>query len=199
MSFYTGTQSEVLFAGPPAAYPAEGASTGSAFAAFTGATGNYQQPLFPGGFWQQGRTGQMASVEIYGTITGQSSATTLALVLGLVTSPNSIASIATLLTYPTLTVTSFSSAPFFLGAVILNRGSGYGTSSVATNLNTSGSYIVNSDTSATTTALNGAVAPTQLATTDFSVNQWLQLQGTFSTNNAGNNITVNTVIVRGEN
>jgi hypothetical protein len=196
MSFYTGTQSEVLFAGPPAAYAAAGASTASAFIAFLPGTGNYQQPLFPGGFWQQGRTGQTASVDIYATINGQVSATTLTLILGLNTAANSVSSLSTLLTLPALTVTSFANAPIWIHADILNRGAGFGTSSVSTNLTTSGMYL---EGAGPTPGLIGAVAPTALQTTDFSVNQWLMLQGTYSTSAAGNNITVNTVIVRGEN
>lgn len=197
MSFYTGTQSEILFAGPPAAYPAAGASGTAAVTAFAGGSGNYQQPLFPGGFWQQGRSSQCASVDIYATMTGQASATTATLVLQLNTSPNSISSPSTLLSIPAITITSDSSAPLVIHADLLNRGSGYGTSSVATNLVTSGWYMYN--IAGATNHVFGAVAPTSLQTTDFSVNEWLNLQVTMSTNSGTNNITVNTVIVRGEN
>jgi hypothetical protein len=197
MSFYTGTQSEVLFAGPPAPYAAVGASSTAAANAFNPATGNYQQPLFAGGFWQQGRTGQTSSIDIYATVSGQSSATTLILALQLSTAANTLAATFPILTFPTLTVTSFSSAPLVLHADILNRGSGFGISSVATNLETSGWFM--GGAGPTASQVWGVVAPTALQTTDFSVNQWLTLSATFSTNSASNTMTVNTVIVRGEN
>jgi hypothetical protein len=194
MSFYTGTQSEVLFSGPPASYSAGGSSTSSAFNLTVGSTGNYQQPLFPGGFWQQGRTGQLASFEAVVIVTGQSSATTLTFVLQLDTAANTIGG-STLLSYPAITVTSLSAAPIYLWGIIQNRGSGYGTSSVATNLYTSGMYMA----APTASPLNGVVGPTQLATTDFSVNQWFTLQGTFSTSNATNSAQLASLVVRGEN
>jgi hypothetical protein len=198
MSFYTGTQSEVLFAGPPAAgYSLTGASTASQFLAFLGSTGDFQQPLFPGGFWQQGRTGQLASFEIYG-ICSTGASITLALTLTLNTASGVVAG-SVLTTFPTVTLATVTNIPFMLRGVILNRGSGYGTSSVATNLWTSAEYVFNQETSITAANISGAVAPTQLATTDFSVNQWLMLNGTFGSSNAGNQVTVNTVVLRGEN
>jgi hypothetical protein len=197
MSYTTDTNCEILFAGPPSAYAAAGVSSSAAAIAFPGATGNYQQPLFAGGFWKQGRVNQTASLDIYATMSGQGSATTATLVLQLNTSPNSISSPSTLLSIPAITITSDSSAPLWIHADILNRGSGYGTSSVATNLVTSGMYMYN--VAGATNHVFGVVAPTSLQTTDFSVNQWLMLQVTMSTSNASNNITVNTVILRGEN
>jgi hypothetical protein len=194
MSFYTGTQSEVLFSGPPATYTTGGASSTAAFNLTVGSTGNYQQPLFPGGFWQQGRTGQLASFEGVLTVSGQGSATTLTVVLQLDTAANTIGG-STLLSFPAWTITSYSAGSIYFGGIIQNRGSGYGTSSVATNLQTSGWYIQSGN------SLNvaGSVGPTQLATTDFSANQWFTVQGTMSTNSASNTAALASLVVRGEN
>jgi hypothetical protein len=195
MSFYTGTQSEVLFSGPPAPYTAGGATSTSAFNLTAGATGNYQQPLIPGGFWQQGRTGQLIDFEMYLQITGQASATTLTLTVGLDTAANSISGISTLIALPALTVTSYAAGGLYVRGSIQNRGSGYGTSSVATNLQTSGIYVATGNS----TTLQGVVNTTQLATTDFSVNQWFTVQGQFSTSSGTNSAQLVALIVRGEN
>lgn len=195
LSFYTGTQSEVLFSGPPAAYTAGGASSTAAFPLTAGATGNYQQPLLPGGFWQQGRNGQLVAWEMYLQVSAQASATTLTVVVGLDTAANSIAGLSTLISYPAFTVTSYSSGGIYLNGIIQNRGSGYGTSSVATNLQTSAWYLGTGNA----TTIQGVVNTTQLATTDFSVNQWLTVQGTFSTSNASNSAQLVSLVVRGEN
>jgi hypothetical protein len=195
MSFYTGTQSEVLFAGPPAAYTAGGATSTAAFNLTAGSTGNYQQPLLPGGFWQQGRNGQLVAWELYLKVTAQASATTLTLVVGLDTAANSISGIATLISLPALTVTSYTAGGIYLSGLIQNYGAGYGTSSVATNLQTSCWYLA----SGNSTTLQGVVNQTQLATTDFSVNQWFTVQGTFSTSSGTNSAQLVTAVVRGEN
>ena len=194
MSFYTGTQSEVLFSGPPASYTAGGGSSTSAFNLTVGSTGNYQQPLFPGGFWQQGRTGQLATIEGSIIVTGQGSATTLTLVLQLDTAANTTGG-STLLTYPAVTITSYSAGVIYFYAFVQNRGSGYGTSSVATNLYTTGWWMGSGNSLVT----QNAAGPTQLATTDFSVNQWITLQGTMSTSSGTNSAQLASIIVRGEN
>lgn len=121
-------------------------------------------------------------------------ATTLTVVVQLDTAANTIGG-STLLTYPALTVSSYSSGTVYFGGIIQNRGSGYGTSSVATNLQTSG-WMFGSGNSLN---ISAAAGPTQLATTDFSVNQWFTLQGTFSTSNASNSATLAQLVVRGEN
>ena len=77
MTFETGTQSEVLFAGPPAAYTAGGSSSTSAFALTAGSTGNYQQPVFCGGLLlQPGRNNQLITVEGWLAVSAEGSATT---------------------------------------------------------------------------------------------------------------------------
>lgn len=195
MSFYTGTQSEVLFSGPPAAYTAGGSTSTAAFNLTAGASGNFQQPLLPGGFWQQGRTGQLAQWEMYLLVTAQATATTLTVVVGLDTAANSIAGLSTLISFPAFTVTSYTSGGIYLSGIIQNRGSGYGTASVATNLQTSAWYLGTGNA----TTIQGVVNTTQLATTDFSVNQWFTVQGTFSTSSATNSAQLVALVVRGEN
>lgn len=199
MSFQTGTQEETLFAGPTAAYTTGGASSTSVFALTAGATGNFQQPLLPGGFFQQGRSGQLVSVKAYLTVSGQASATTLTITLGLATSPNQTSVTGgVLLTFPALTVTNFSSGGIRLSADIICRGAGYGVSSVSTSLATSGEYLAQLSSGSATT-LQGVVNLTTLTTVDFSVNQWVTLLGQFSTNSASNTAALNQVIVEGKN
>lgn len=197
MSFQTGTQEEVLFAGPPAAYTTGGASSTSVFALTAGATGNFNQPLLPGGFFQQGRNGQLVTVEAWLQVNGQASATTLTLTLALATTPNQTTG-STLVAFPALTVTNYVNGGIRLRASILCRNAGYGTSSVSTNLQTSGEYLAQLSSGSGTT-LQGVVNMTALQTIDFSVNQWVTLLGQFNTSSASNNATLNQLIVEGKN
>ena len=194
MSFYTGSQTEVLFSGPPSNYPAAGASSTSVVSLVGGASGDYQQPVLPGGFWQQGRQNQLVSVEFCILLSAQASATTFTLVAGLDTAANTIGG-STLLTFPSALVTSYSGGNLYGCMTIQNRGSGYGTSSVATSLQSQGYYISQGNS----TNVMGAAGPAALQTTDFSVNQWLYLTGQFSTSSGTNTATLATLIVRGEN
>lgn len=196
MSFYTGTQAEVLFSGPPASYAVANASASTAQSLVTGATGNYQQPLLPGGFFQEGRTNQLVRVTFAGNMAGQGSATTAIFTAGLDTAANTIGG-STLAAANALTVTSFASGAFFGEFLIQNRGSGYGTSSVSTSLLTSG-YAAVQNGSTTGGAIALAV-PTALQTIDFSVNQWLYLTVTFSTSSTSNSATLTSLVVYGEN
>lgn len=196
MSFYTGTQAEVLFSGPPANYAAAAASSSAAQSLVTGATGNYQQPLLPGGFFQEGRTNQLVRVTFSGVLAGQSSATTAIFTAGLNTAANTIGG-STLAAVNALTVTSFASGAFFGEFLIQNRGSGYGTSSVSTNLLTGGYAAVQNGS--TTGGAMALAVPTALQTIDFSVNQWLYLTVTFSTSSTSNSATLEQLVVYGEN
>jgi len=195
MSGYTMTQEEVLYSGPPSNFPAAGTSSSSTVLAMVGATGDYSQPLLPGGFWQQGRQNQVVRFTFSGACTAQSSATTLTVGIVLDTSPNSIASDTVLLTYPALTVTSYSAGTIYGEGIIQSRGQGYGTSSVATNLYASGCIFGSGN------SLNicGCAGPTQLATTDFSVNQWMAMTIAFSTNNGTNAFTLEQFVLEGMN
>lgn len=195
MSGYTMTQEEVLYSGPPSNYPSAGASGTSEVLAMVGASGDYSQPLLPGGFWQQGRQNQVARFTFGMVVNGQGSATTLIVKLGLNTTQNTITSGAVLLTYPAVTITSYASGTVYGSGIIQCRGTGYGTSSVSTSLITCG------ELSGTGNALSvtAAAGPTTLLTTDFSVNQWLYLSVTFSTNSASNNATLEQFVLEGMN
>ena len=193
MSFYTGTQAEVLFSNP-AAYPAAGGSSTSAVLLPTGASGAYQQPLFPGGFWQQGRQNQVVTGLMSGVITGEASATTATVTLALNTANNTASSNATLGAFPALTITSFSSGPFWLHFQIQARNVGYGTSSVSTQLVTSGAFWATGNS----TSVFSLLAPTTLSTIDFSVNQWFSPTVTMSTNST-NSMTLQQLVIWGEN
>lgn len=194
MSGYTGTFPEVLYSGPPADYPAAAASSSSAQSLVTGASGDYSQPYFPGGFFQMGRTNQLVTGEFSILMAAQASATTAVITLGLNTAANTIGG-STLLAYPALTVTSFSGGSLNGRFRIQCRGAGYGTSSVSTSLLTSGE----ADASGNSTNLSGAAGPTSLLTVDSTVNQWLYLTVTFSTSSTSNSATLRQLIVRGEN
>ena len=194
MSGYTMTQEEVLYSGPPSNFPAAGSSSSSVVNAMVGATGDYSQPMLPGGFWQQGRQNQLVRYTFSGACTAESSATTLQVILGLDTTANTIGG-STLLTYPALTVTSYSAGTIYGEGIIQCRGTGYGTSSVATSLLTSGSVSGYGNALAVT----AAAGPTALQTTDFSVNQWLYMTIQFSTNNATNAFTLEQFVLEGCN
>jgi len=198
VTFDTGTQSEVLFAGPPAAYTTGGTSTASAFALTAGATTNFQQPVIRGLLLQPGRNNQLITLEGWVQLTGQASATTFTISVGLNTTPGGTSLTATLLTFPAITVTNYSNGSIYFRTSTINRGSGYGTSSVATNLETSGLYL-GQLSSGSATVSPGVVNMTQLATIDYSVNQWVTILGQFNTNSGTNAATLNQVILRGEN
>ena len=191
MTYETGTQTEVLWAGPPAAYTAGGGSSTSAFALTIGSTGNYQQPLIRGLLLQQGRSNQVISAEGSITVSGTTS-TTLTVTALLATSPNQTTG-STLMTFPAFTVSSYSSAGVWFKTTTINRGSGYGTTATATNLATYGLYLVGPN------GASGVVPTTTLNTLDFSVNQWITLIGQFNTNSATNSAQLTELIVRGEN
>lgn len=194
MSFYSGTQSEILFANG-AAYPAANASSAAAQSLIAGASGKFTQPLFPGGFFQFGRNGQVVSVDFAAALTGQASATTALFTLGLSTTSNNIAG-STLVSTGTFTVTNFASATIMGRAVISCFGAGYGTSSVSTNLVSSLNVAYQTGNTAGASALGG---PTSLTTIDASLNQWLYLTVTFSTSSATNSVTLSQLLVSGLN
>ena len=131
------------------------------------------QPYWPGGFWQQGRQNQLSSFKFALAVSGQSSATTATFGAGLNTAAGTITSGKTLLTYPALTCTSFSSATVMGRLLISNWGSGYGTSSVATDLQTSGNFTWTNSTA------GGAFAavPTQMAT----AKRWICMPASYIT------------------
>lgn len=199
MSFYTGTQSEVLFANS-AAYPIANAASAAAQSLVTGATGDFQQPVFPGLFFQQGRNGQVAKVEFSLTLAGQGSATTAIFTAGLATTPNNISG-STLVAANAFTCTSFAAGIVHGEVLISCFGAGYGTSSVATNLSSTMDVRVNNGSTTQPAASSGITlgGPTALQTIDASVNQWLYLTVTFSTSSTSNQATLKQLVVYGLN
>lgn len=194
VSFYTGTQSEVIFANG-FAYPTANANSTSAQSLIAGASGKYQQPVFYGGFFQQGRTGQVAAAE-FAVILNTSGTPNVTFTAGVNTSSNNVSG-STLVATNKFATSSWSGGTVYGRLIISNFGSGYGTSSVSTNLYSTMSVIANNGS--TTGGVVAAGGPTQLATTDFSVNQWLYLTVTFDSGSASNTAVLQQLIVYGLN
>lgn len=197
MAYFTG--SEVLFANG-AAYPAANAASTSAQSLITGASGKFQQPVFYGGFFQQGRTGQVAKAEFTITLAGQASATTATFTAGLNTAPNNVSG-STLVAANAITCTNFASGIVHGEVLISCFGSGYGTSSVSTNLSSTMDVRFNNGSTTQPAAASGISlgGPTALQTIDFSVNQWFYLTCTFSTSSASNSATLGQLVLYGLN
>lgn len=195
MTFYSGTQTEVIFANG-FAYPAANASASTAQNLLAGVTGKFQQPLFPGGFFQQGRTGQVASVD-FSCILATTATPTVTFTAGLDTSAGTLSSGTTLVACNAFATSAWSGGTVHGHIDISNFGSGYGTSSVSTNLWSTISLIANNGS--TTGGVVAAGGPTQLATIDFSVNQWLYLTVTFNASSTSNSCTLQQIIVFGLN
>src|SRR5216684_3361026 len=185
MSSYTLTNTEVIFSNG-FAYPIANANSTSAQSLITGASGKFQQPYFPGGFWQQGRTNQVATAK-FAIILATTATPNVTITAGLNTAPNNISG-STLVACNAFATSARSGGIVHGEVTISNFGSGYGTASVSTNLQSTISLIANNG--ATTGGVVAAGGPTQLATTDFSVNQWLYLTVTFSTGSASNTATL---------
>src|SRR5579862_5719459 len=96
-----------LYAGPLSNYTAAAASSSSAQSLVAGSSGNFSQPSIPLGFLEEGTIGQVITGQLAGVLSGQASATTAVLTIGLSSAPNTIAGGVTLLTTPAFTVTSF--------------------------------------------------------------------------------------------
>ena len=129
-------------------------------------------------------------------MTAESSATTLTIKLRANTAPNSFTTgDPLLLTFPALTVTSYSSGTVWGEGFVQCLGTGFGTSSVSTSLLTSGSVSGYGNALAVT----AAAGPTALQTTDFSVNQWLYMTIQFSTSSGTNAFTLEQFVLEGCN
>lgn len=193
MSWWDGVPATLLYAGPPSNYPAAAASSSAAQSLITGASGDFSQPVIPFGFWQQGKSGQLLIGHLFGVVTGQSSATTMIITIGVNASANTVTS-TTLVSTPAVTVTSFSSAGWEVDFKILNRGTGYGTSSVSTSLLTAATMATNTGTTA---GISTQAPPNSVTTIDASVNQWLYATVTFSTASTTNSCTLQGVVLYG--
>jgi hypothetical protein len=195
MSLLKPYNSEVVFSGPPASYTAANAASVAAQSLVATGTGDYQQPMFPGGFWLEGRTDQLVSFEFCATMTGQASATTATFIAGLAAGSQAGSGGSALLTYPALTITSYAAGTIYGSGIIQCRGAGYGTSSVSTSLLSSGLILGTGNALQVT----GCAGPTALQTIDRTSNQWFYLTVTFSTSSATNSCQLASLVVRGEN
>lgn len=193
ISFEYGTQRETLFAGPPAAYTAGGSASTSVFALTAGATGNFQQPVIRGLYFQQGRQNQLVTVEGWLQVSGTTSTTLTTQVL-LATTPNQSAG-STLLTFPGMVVSSYTAGSVYFRASALCLGFGYGTSAVATNLSTTGLF----QGTGNLLTISGVAGTNTLNVIDGSVNQWVTIVGQFSGNSANNLAQLTRVMMYGEN
>jgi hypothetical protein len=190
MSWYDGVPLSMLAAGPPANFAAADASSSAAQSLITGATGDYYQPAVPFGFWQMGQSAQLLRLWLSGVVTGQSSATTMLITVGAASTTNTITggTATTLASTPALTVTSLSGAGWETDVWILNRGTGYGTSTVSTSLLTGGTYTVGAASG--TSGASTVIVPNSVTTIDASVPQWLYATVTFSTSSSTNSCTL---------
>ena len=197
MSFYSGTQAEVLpgGSGPPSNYAAAAANLTGAQNLMTGASGDYVQPYIPAFFFQMGRTGQLVTGRLNGVISGQGSATTAVITLGYNSSSNAVGS-TPLVSSPAITVTSFSGAGWQFDFTILCRGAGYGTSATSTSLLSSATMAVNNGTTA---GIVTVAPPNSVTALDCSVNNWLVASVTFSAGSTSNSCTLESYYVCGMN
>jgi hypothetical protein len=198
VSFYTGTQMEVLFAGPPSNYPAAAAASAAAQNLMVGASADFVQPYFPAFFWQMGRQNQLAHATFFGIMTGQASATTATITAQLCTAANTSTAGTgggSLVASPAITVTSISNQPWQFDVYTLARGAGYGTTATSTNLFSFGDLTINGAAA----PITGIAGPTSLTTIDASATWWYDLTVTFSTSSATNSCTLEMVILRGMN
>jgi hypothetical protein len=181
MSFVSGSQTELVWSGPSASYAAQNAVSASAQFLMPGGTGAFEQPFIPANFWTMGRRNQRARIEIAGVLTGQGSATTATVIIGLATASNTATpgtGGGVLATSQALTVTSFSAVGWRMTADLLTRNVGYGTTSVSTSLLTDGMLQIG--------AVSGTAAPTLLSTVDCGAQWWVYATVTFSTSSATN-------------
>ena len=193
MSWFDGVPAALLYGGPPQDYPAAAAASAAAQSLQTGASGGFSQAYVPVGFWPLDKQGRVVLGTLAGKLTGQATATTAIITLGLATAPNSITG-TTLVASPAITVTSFSNAGWEFDFKIVMRGSGYGTTTVSTSLSSTATMSINNGTTAGITTQ----APPNLVTTiDASVNEWIYATVTFSTASATNSCTMQQVIVWG--
>jgi hypothetical protein len=221
MSFVTGTQTEVLFAGPATYQAAGGATAGWAQVAgavttlqnlvvgATGASGGSDvvQPQIPAGFWQQGRANQLITVSATGIVSWVATASTTATFeFGLTdtkqgTTTGAVAGTKTVLltsqAYPNNS-TAQTNIAWRFDFDILARQVGFGTTAVSTALLATG---VGGFTAATNAnSIWGPLPPQVVTTIDASVNYYLYGAVTFGTNaSASNTCTMLRMLVFGCN
>lgn len=185
MSFVSGSQTELLWAGPSASYAAQAAASSSAQFLLPGATGAFEQPFIPANFWTMGRRNQRLRIEMAGVLNSTGgTGTTAIFTVGLATAPNTATpgtgGGALAATGP-MTVTSFAAnSGWRLGLDVLSRNVGYGTTSVSTSL-LSDAEVKCSQVASATGATLATGPPTLLSTIDASAQWWVYATVTFST------------------
>lgn len=203
MSFVSGSQTELLWAGPSVSYAAQAAASASAQFLMPGATGAFEQPFFPANFWQMGRRNQRARIDLAGAISSTGgTATTATFVVGLATASNTATpgtGGGVLATTGAMTITSFPSANggFRLTVDILSRNVGYGTTSVSTSLLSDARVTIGGGTGVA--GVTSGSAPTLLSTIDAGVQWWVYATITFSTSVVTNSCQLARVDIWGLN
>jgi hypothetical protein len=195
ISFYTGTSCETIFANG-FAYPIANASSSAAQSLVAGASGKNQMPLLPGGFFQQGRSNQIVTVD-FTVILATSGTPSVLFTAGINTSPT--VGGQTLVSTNTFATSTWTNAAVYGRVLISNFGSGYIGSGTITNLWSTMS-VTAQNSGASQVGVVAVGGPTNLtASDDFSVNQWLYLTVTFGAPSSSNTATLQQLVVRGEN
>jgi hypothetical protein len=190
MSGASGPFTELLWSGPSVSYAAQAASSAAAQFLMPGASGAFEQPYIPGLWWQIGRRNQRARVCLGGVLTGQASATTAIITVGLATASNTGTG-TSLVASQALTVTSFAAVGWFCNVDIIARNVGYGTSSVSTSLL--------SDMDIQIGSAGGTGPPTLVSTFDQGAQAWVYATVTFSTSSTTNSCQLTRADVWGLN
>jgi hypothetical protein len=190
MSYFNGVPMALLYEGPDSDYPAAAAASTAAQSLMVGATTDFTQPYIPQGFFQLGSKGQLVIAEFDGVLTGQASATTAIITIGLASANNSIAG-TTLIASTAITVTSLSAVGWNMRVKLGSRANGYGTTATSSNFRVSGLLTIG------TTNLVAVAPPVLVNNIDASVTQWIYASVTFSTSSATNSCTLQQVTVFG--
>jgi hypothetical protein len=200
VSFFDGVPMVLLFSNT-SAYAAVSSATSAATMINAGSTGVFEQAAIPYGFLQQGRPGPVLHIVATGTVTAESSATTMTLALGSNESSNVITGGTNNLTWITLgayTVTSFSGVVWQAVFDVNFRTVGYGTTTISSTPYAVCNFTINASGGPPTSALaTDLYAPSPQTTLDGSQTQYLWMSNTFSTASATNSITLQQMIMFG--
>jgi hypothetical protein len=196
MTWYNGVPAALLFSNT-AAYAAAAAAATTAQSLMAASSGNAEQPAIPFGFLEQGRPGQVVTGGAVGTVTGQATATTMVMAMGLNSTIGGNPTTTAILTTAAYTVTSFSNVAWELDFQINFRTTGFGTASVSTTPYATANFTLNPSAGAPTSSISDVVLGSAPSTIDASVTQWLWLTVAFNTASATNSCTLQQMIVYG--
>jgi hypothetical protein len=201
MSYYTNTNSEVLFNGPQSAYPAAAAAATTAQSLQTTASADAVQAYIPAYWWTQGRRNQALMLKMAGLLQVSTTATTITMAAGSTSTGGGVIT-GTLVpwwTGPALVVASATTNfQWQLDLEINTQNVGWGTTTISTQVLCTGRFTVGISTGASAASV---YQTTQLnpSTIDNSVNNYIYGSVTFSTSSASNTMTMNMVKLYGEN